>query len=226
MSHHHMNGSNKNVTTTLNGGGSFGGTSLNSTTATVAANTNTNNTSSHTQQDTLLIPSQEEIPHNMSTNMLETRLRQLQEAAQEHSQILTQKLASSSSGQNLLHIGTSLSTLPPDLHTLLTHMHPFVSVLEDFEQSQRKALTQLVDKAMEIRQDQYRVYTAQRAADLYADLIAAETCVATTTTSTSTSMKSTTKNSPYHNNNGNDQDNESTGVETSSSTTTTVGKGN
>ena len=118
-----------------------------------------------------LIP--EEIP-NMNTSLLEAKLRQVKDAAQEHSQILTQKLASSPSGQNLLHIGTSLSTLPPDLHTLLTHMHPFVNVLEGFEKDQRKALTTLVEQATAIRQDQHRVRAAQRAADLYADLQSAE----------------------------------------------------
>ena len=113
----------------------------------------------------------------MSTGSLETKLRQVRDAAQEHSQILTQKLASSPSGQNLLHIGTSLSTLPPDLHTLLTHMHPFVNVLEGFEQDQRKALITLVEKATAIRQDQHRVRTSERAADLYADLTSAEACI-------------------------------------------------
>ena len=121
-----------------------------------------------------LIP--EEIP-SMNTAALEAKLRQVRDAAQEHSQVLTQKLASSPSGQNLLHIGTSLSTLPPDLHTLLTHMHPFVNVLEGFEKDQRKALTTLVDKATAIRQDQHRVLTAERAADLYADLTSAEACI-------------------------------------------------
>lgn len=121
-----------------------------------------------------LIP--QEIP-NMNTPALETKLRQVRDAAQDHSQVLTQKLASSPSGQNLLHIGTSLSTLPPDLHTLLTHMHPFVNVLEGFEQDQRKALTTLVEKATAIRQAQHRVRAADRAADLYADLTSAEDCL-------------------------------------------------
>lgn len=113
----------------------------------------------------------------MNTSALEAKLRQVRDAAQEHSQVLTQKLASSPSGQNLLHIGTSLSTLPPDLHTLLTHMHPFVNVLEGFEKDQRKALTTLVEKATAIRQDQHRVRSAERAADLYADLTSAEACI-------------------------------------------------
>jgi hypothetical protein len=121
-----------------------------------------------------LIP--QEIP-NLSTGSLESKLGQLREAAQEQSQVLTQKLASSSSGQNLLHIGTSLSTLPPDLHTLLTHMHPFVNVLEDFEKDQRKSLINLVEKGSAVRQAQHRVHTAERAADLYADLTSAETCI-------------------------------------------------
>jgi hypothetical protein len=161
----HMNGSDtrngdkRGSLHAVNGGVSENGSSSSATT---------------TSTKDALIP--QDIP-NLSTAVLESKLRQLHEAAQEHSQILTQKLASSSSGQNLLHIGTSLSTLPPDLHTLLTHMHPFVNVLEAFEQDQRKALGQLVEKASEIRQAQHRVRTAQRAADLYADLTAAEACV-------------------------------------------------
>lgn len=136
-----------------------------------AAKTTAASTSTPAASVLSLIP--EEIP-SMSTSALETKLRQVRDAAHDHSQVLTQKLASSPSGQNLLHIGTSLSTLPPDLHTLLTHMHPFVNVLEGFEQDQRKALTTLVEKATDIRQSQHRVRASDRAADLYADLTSAE----------------------------------------------------
>lgn len=135
-----------------------------------------NGTTSSTSASSVLALIPEEIP-NMNTSALESKLRQVREAAQEHSQILTQKLASSPSGQNLLHIGTSLSTLPPDLHTLLTHMHPFLNVLEGFEQEERKALKTLVDKATAIRQAQHRVQSSKRAADLYADLTSAEACM-------------------------------------------------
>ena len=149
---------------------------INGAGGTMNGNKTSNTISNGTTSSSVLSLIPQEIP-NMSTGSLETKLRQVRDAAQEHSQKLTQKLASSPSGQNLLHIGTSLSTLPPDLHTLLTHMHPFVNVLEGFEQDQRKALITLVEKATAIRQDQHRVRAAKRAADLYADLTSAEFCI-------------------------------------------------
>ena len=54
---------------------------------------------------------------SLSTVALDHKLRCLREISNQHSQALTQKLANSQSGQNLLHIGSSLSTLPPDLHS-------------------------------------------------------------------------------------------------------------
>ena len=157
-----------------NGVGNVNGDKVPSSSGDAGMNGSATNASNHLSSVMSLIP--DDIP-NLNTSALESKLRQVREAAQEHSQVLTQKLASSPSGQNLLHIGTSLSTLPPDLHTLLTHMHPFVNVLEGFEQDQRKALTTLVEKATAIRQDQHRVLTAERAADLYADLTSAEACI-------------------------------------------------
>jgi hypothetical protein len=61
---------------------------------------------------------EEFIPSNLSTSALENKLRQLREESNQLNQELPKKLASSQSGQNLLHIGSSLSTLPPDLHSL------------------------------------------------------------------------------------------------------------
>lgn len=110
----------------------------------------------------------------MPTSALESKLRTLREKSNQHSQILTQKLASSQSGQNLLHIGTSLSTLPPDLHSLLTQLHPVLSAAESTEQQQLQKLESLVQNANEIRGEQRRMVHAAECADLYQDLLAAE----------------------------------------------------
>jgi hypothetical protein len=110
----------------------------------------------------------------MPTSALESKLRTLREKSNQHSQILTQKLASSQSGQNLLHIGTSLSTLPPDLHLLLTQLHPVLSAAETTEQQQLQKLQSLVQHANEIRTEQRRMVNAAQCADLYQDLLAAE----------------------------------------------------
>lgn len=118
--------------------------------------------------------SSEHVPTTLSTSALEQKLKKLREASNAHSQILTQKLASSQSGQNLLHIGTSLSTLPPTLHDLLTQLHPVLSAAEKAEQEQHDAAQKLVQKVQSIRMQQRRVADAQDLANLYADLCAAE----------------------------------------------------
>ena len=76
-----------------------------------------------------------------------------------------------------MHIGTSLSTLPPDLHTLLTNIHPLLAATEQLEQDQIQALQELVQHANKIRHEQYRVEQAQDCATLYRDLLSAEHCV-------------------------------------------------
>lgn len=114
------------------------------------------------------------IPKNMSTMSLERRLRQLKEESQKLDQVLTLKLASSQSGQNLLHIGASLSSLPPDLHALLQHLHPVLSQAETSASDQRQRLEQLVQEARAIRMAERRVHAALACAELYADLEAAE----------------------------------------------------
>jgi hypothetical protein len=116
----------------------------------------------------------DDIPSALSSSALQNKLRQLREESQRVSQLLTQKLASSQSGQNLLHIGTSLSTLPPDLHSLLTHLHPVLSAAELSEKEQLQNLQELVQAAQEIRLCERRVQHAAQCADLYADLVAAE----------------------------------------------------
>lgn len=116
---------------------------------------------------------------NMSTTALEHKLKTLREQSNQHSQLLTQKLASSQSGQDLLHIGTSLSTLPPDLHSLLTSLHPVLSATEQLEKATLANLEKLVVQVNQIRLETRRSQHAQSLADLYADLVAAERIVAT-----------------------------------------------
>jgi hypothetical protein len=118
-----------------------------------------------------------DIPTAMSTSALERKLRDLKEKSNKHSQVLTAKLASSQSGQNLLHIGTSLSTLPPDLHSLLTQLHPVLSAAESTEKQYQQRLQKLVKCGNEIRTEQRRVEHARECADLYQDLLAAELVV-------------------------------------------------
>ena len=120
---------------------------------------------------------EEFISSNLSTSALENKLRQLREESNQLNQELTQKLASSQSGQNLLHIGSSLSTLPPDLHSLLTQLHPVLSASELFEKQNLQDLHRLTDAVTEIRTQQQRSLHASECADLYADLTAAESKV-------------------------------------------------
>jgi hypothetical protein len=114
------------------------------------------------------------LPTALPTTALESKLKSLREQSQKHSQALTQKLATSQSGQNLLHIGTSLSTLPPDLHSLLTHLHPLLSDIEDYETSSVELLQDLVHRANEVRILQRRMEHARQCAQLYEDLQASE----------------------------------------------------
>lgn len=118
-----------------------------------------------------------DVPTAMSTSALQAKLKDLKEKSNKHSQILTAKLASSQSGQNLLHIGTSLSTLPPDLHSLLTQLHPVLSATEATEKQYMLRLEKLVERGNEIRLERRRVEHARECADLYQDLLAAENVV-------------------------------------------------
>ena len=118
-----------------------------------------------------------DIPTAMSTSALQAKLKDLKEKSNKHSQILTAKLASSQSGQNLLHIGTSLSSLPPDLHSLLTQLHPVLSATEATEKQYMLRLEKLVERGNEIRVERRRVEHARECAELYQDLLAAENVV-------------------------------------------------
>lgn len=110
----------------------------------------------------------------LSSAVLETRLRQLRDQSNGVSQSLTQKLASSQSGQNLLHIGPSLSTLPPDLHSLLNALKPLVADVEKYEEANRSELGRIVLAGNEIRATKRRVDNATECAEMYGDLVAAE----------------------------------------------------
>lgn len=111
---------------------------------------------------------------SLSTVALDHKLRCLREISNQHSQALTQKLANSQSGQNLLHIGSSLSTLPPDLHSLLTQLHPLLSAAEATEKTNLAILQKLVGFGNTIRAEQRRVDHSAECADLLDDLLAAE----------------------------------------------------
>lgn len=112
-----------------------------------------------------------------SSTSLEHKLKQLRDDSLKHGQVLTQKLASSQSGQNLLHIGTSLSTLPPDLNQLVTHIHPIISATENSEKNQIQLLENLIEKQKEIKATQQRIVYAKQLELLYQDLVVAENIV-------------------------------------------------
>lgn len=120
---------------------------------------------------------EEEIITALSTQALEQKLASLQSESNRLSQSLTQKLATSQSGQNLLHIGSSLSTLPPDLHALLTQLHPVLSEAESTEKLHLQNLQKLVQNGNSIRLEQRRLEHAAECAELYMDLEAAEQSV-------------------------------------------------
>lgn len=114
------------------------------------------------------------IPSNLSSTGLENKGKQLRELAAQTSAVLTQKLASSQSGQNLLHMGSSLSTLPPVVHSLLQQLHPLLAAVEQTESDQVNAINELYEKALAIRQAQRRSQHAIDCSIAYQDLVAAE----------------------------------------------------
>ena len=138
---------------------------------TASTNGNANGSTKHKQAK------HHDIPSNLSTTALQQKLKTLREQATEHSQLLTQKLATSQSGQDLLHMGSSLSSLPPDLHNLITQLHPFLAAVEQCHEEQLKALKQFVTDATEIRQLEQKHVHAQQCADAYQDLVAAEAAI-------------------------------------------------
>ena len=110
----------------------------------------------------------------LSSAALENRLHILREKSNELSQTLTQRLATSQSGQNLLHIGPSLSTLPPDLHSMKMYITPLHEDIQLYEQKLRVELQRVVNLANSIKVAKHRSNNAKECADLYQDLLAAE----------------------------------------------------
>ena len=113
----------------------------------------------------------------LSNAALQSKAKHLRDEGARLSQILTQRLASSDSGQNLLHIGTSLSTLPPDLHSLLQNLHPILQATESSEKQQVANLDNIVTIRREIHHQQKRCQQALSAAEIYQDLHLAEDTV-------------------------------------------------
>ena len=81
---------------------------------------------------------------NLSTPLLNSKLQTLQSESQSLASALTAKLASSPSGQSLLHLGPSLSTLPPDLHSLLSALDPLQNAVADHLRKQQLELVRIV----------------------------------------------------------------------------------
>eukprot|EP00594_Rhizosolenia_setigera_P004895 CAMPEP_0178943356 /NCGR_PEP_ID=MMETSP0789-20121207/2541_1 /TAXON_ID=3005 /ORGANISM="Rhizosolenia setigera, Strain CCMP 1694" /LENGTH=861 /DNA_ID=CAMNT_0020622941 /DNA_START=41 /DNA_END=2623 /DNA_ORIENTATION=+ len=113
----------------------------------------------------------------LSSSALEKKLNSLREKSNELSQTLTQKLATSQSGQNLLHIGPSLSTLPPDLHSLDTNFIPLLRDVEEYEVKCKNECERILKLSNEIRFAQKRTDHARECAAMYHDLLAAEKIV-------------------------------------------------
>jgi len=110
----------------------------------------------------------------LATPNLESRLSLLRSQSTNLSSTLTQRLATSQSGQNLLHIGPSLQSLPPDLHSLLRNLRPILGEVEKYESLSRDELTRLVDKGNEIRGAVKKVREAGDCAMIYGDLCRSE----------------------------------------------------
>jgi len=109
-----------------------------------------------------------------STPYLQSRLVQLRHQSQDLSTELTKKLATSRSGQSLLHIGPSLSTLPPDLTSLLEALSPLVTQVEQYEAENRSELERLVNQGREVQCAMKKRDFSVQCAEIYSDLMGAE----------------------------------------------------
>jgi hypothetical protein len=110
----------------------------------------------------------------LSTGALEQRLRKLRDESNAQSQLLTQKLAESQSGQNLLHMSTRLSTLPPVLHALLQQLHPVLNSAEQAEKGTLDQLQRIRQQVVNVRVEQRRAAHAVECSNLYRDVRSAE----------------------------------------------------
>ena len=114
------------------------------------------------------------ISADSSTPHLQSRLISLRQQSQSLSNALTKKLATSRSGQSLLHIGPSLSTLPPDLSSLLEALAPLLGEVENYEKENRAALGAWVNHGWRVRVAMGKGEAARECAEIYEDLVGAE----------------------------------------------------
>mmetsp|Transcript_24321 Transcript_24321/g.36236 ORF Transcript_24321/g.36236 Transcript_24321/m.36236 type:complete len:892 (-) Transcript_24321:125-2800(-) len=114
---------------------------------------------------------------NLSTPLLTSKLTALKSQSATLASTLTAKLASSPSGQSLLHIGPSLSTLPPDLQSLLASLEPMLKEVEEYEKMNQTELIRVVTAGKLVETECRRAAHANECRALLADLIAAEAVV-------------------------------------------------
>ena len=111
---------------------------------------------------------------NLSTPLLQSKLEALEQESSQLSTTLTAKLASSPSGQSLLHIGPSLSSLPPDLETLLETLRPFVSDVNEFHLCNEKELERIVTFGRKVEKECRRALHAKECREWFLELQAVE----------------------------------------------------
>uniref|UniRef100_A0A7S3V8Q4 COG complex component COG2 C-terminal domain-containing protein n=1 Tax=Chaetoceros debilis TaxID=122233 RepID=A0A7S3V8Q4_9STRA len=111
---------------------------------------------------------------NLSTPLLNSKLTTLRSQSSTLSSTLTAKLASSPSGQSLLHIGPSLSTLPPDLHSLLTAVTPMLEQVRQYEKHNQKELVRIVTAGKLIERECRRAEHSKDCTQILRDLVAVE----------------------------------------------------
>jgi len=109
-----------------------------------------------------------------STPYLQSRLSQLKTQSQNLSTELTKKLASSRSGQSLLNIGPSLSTLPPDLTSLIDALSPLLSEVSNYESINIDELTKLVNQGKVVQCTIQKQEYAMKCSEIYNELVSAE----------------------------------------------------
>ena len=115
---------------------------------------------------------------NLSTPLLNSKLSTLKTQSAKLASSLTAKLASSPSGQSLLHIGPSLSTLPPDLQSLLACLEPMLQQVQQYERLNREELIRIVTAGKLIESECRRAENARECDASLADLVAAEQILA------------------------------------------------
>jgi len=114
---------------------------------------------------------------NLSTALLSTKLSNLRSKSSSLSTALTAKLASSPSGQNLLHIGPSLSSLPPDLQNLSVTLQPLLQDVELYIAKNRNELERIVDTGRNIEIALRRAEDAKDCREILMDLKSLEECI-------------------------------------------------